>query len=174
MKRFDARDAVREELQKRGLLIGKKPNPMRLGRCAKTKDIIEPFLKPQWYVNCKEMAARAVDAVKSKELTILPPSEEKTWFRWLENIQDWCISRQLWWGHRIPTYLVTIPGKIDNPEKNNHEHWVVGRNEAEALNNAAKKFKVPKKQISLAQDEDVLDTWFSSGFFPFSTMGWPE
>ena len=174
MMRFDARDAVRAELEKLGLLVGKKPNAMRLGRCAKTKDIIEPFLKPQWYVDCKEMAARACDAVRTKELTILPPSEEKTWFRWLENIQDWCISRQLWWGHRIPTYLVTIPGKIDHPDKNNHEHWVVGRDEAEALDNAAKKWKVPKKKISLAQDEDVLDTWFSSGFFPFSTMGWPE
>ena len=174
MMRFDARDAVRAELEKRNLLRGTKPNPMRLGRCAKTKDIIEPFLKPQWYVDCKEMAARACEAVRTKELRILPEAEEKTWFRWLENIQDWCISRQLWWGHRIPTYLVTIPGKIDNPDKNNHEHWVVGRDEAEALDNAAKKWKVPKKKISLAQDEDVLDTWFSSGFFPFSTMGWPE
>jgi len=173
MMRFDARDAVRAELEKRNLLRGTK-NPMRLGRCAKTKDIIEPFLKPQWYVDCKEMAARACEAVRTKELRILPEAEEKTWFRWLENIQDLCISRQLWWGHRIPTYLVTIPGKIDNPDKNNHEHWVVGRDEAEALDNAAKKWKVPKKKISLAQDEDVLDTWFSSGFFPFSTMGWPE
>lgn len=120
------------------------------------------------------MAKRSVDAVKNKDLTIIPASHEKTWFDWLENIQDWCISRQLWWGHRIPCYLVTIPGKIDNPDKNNHDHWVVGRTAEEAKQNAAKKFGVNKKKVKLQQDEDVLDTWFSSGLFPFSTMGWPD
>jgi len=123
------------------------------------------------------MAARSTAAVRNKELTIIPASHEKTWFNWLDNIQDWCISRQLWWGHRIPCYLVTIPGKIDNPDINNNEHWVVGRNEAEARENAAKKFNVGKKNkknIKLSQDEDVLDTWFSSGIFPMSTMGWPN
>ena len=93
MMRFDAREAVAEALKEKGLLKDRKPNVMRIGRCAKTNDIIEPFLKPQWYVDCKDMAARACDAVRTKELTIMPESEEKTWFRWLENIQDWCISR---------------------------------------------------------------------------------
>lgn len=78
------------------------------------------------------MAKRSCDAVRNKELTIIPESHEKTWFKWLENIQDWCISRQLWWGHRIPAYLVTIPGVLDHPETNNNDHWVVGRDENEA------------------------------------------
>jgi len=174
MMRFDARVAIYEELKKLGLIGEKYPNPMRLGRCSKSNDIIEPLLKPQWYVNCKGMAKRSVDAVRNKELIITPESHEKTWFDWLENIQDWCISRQLWWGHRIPVYLVTIPGIIDNPDKNNNDHWVVGRTKEEAVQNAVKKFNVPADKISLDQDEDVLDTWFSSGLFPFSTMGWPD
>ena len=149
MMRFDAREAVAEALKEKGLLREKKPNAMRIGRCAKTNDIIEPFLKPQWYVDCKDMAARACDAVRNKDLTIIPESEEKTWFRWLENIQDWCISRQLWWGHRIPTYLVKIPGKIDHPDKNNNDHWVCGRNYEEALEKAAKKWKVKKNKVTL-------------------------
>jgi len=78
------------------------------------------------------MAARSVAAVRNKELLIIPDEHEKTWYRWLENIQDWCISRQLWWGHRIPVYLVTIPGVVDHPDVNNHDHYVVGRNAEEA------------------------------------------
>jgi len=147
---------------------------MRLGRCAKSKDIIEPLLLPQWYVNCKDMARRACEAVKNKELAIIPEEYENTWFMWLENIQDWCISRQLWWGHRIPVYLATIPGVIDHPDHNNPEHFVAGRDEAEARKNAAKKWGVAEDKIKLEQDADVLDTWFSSGLFPFSAMGWPN
>lgn len=93
MMRFDARNAVYEELNKRGLIIGKKPNPMRLGLCSKSNDIIEPLLVPQWYVDCKDMAKRSTDAVRNKELIITPEDHEKTWFAWLDNIQDWCISR---------------------------------------------------------------------------------
>ena len=174
MMRFDARNAIYEELNKLGLIVGKKPNPMSIGLCSKSNDIIEPLLKPQWYVNCNDMAARAVQAVRQGDLKVIPEEHHATWYRFLENIQDWCISRQLWWGHRIPVYLVTIPGKIDHPDKNNSEHWVVGRDEAEARKNAAAKFGVPEAQITLAQDEDVLDTWFSSGIFPMSTMGWPN
>ena len=102
---------------------------MRLGFCSKSKDVIEPFLMPQWYVNCKDMAARSAKAVRDKELLIIPSEHERTWFNYLDNIQDWCISRQLWWGHRIPAYLVTIPGVIDNPDKANSDHFVVGRSE---------------------------------------------
>lgn len=112
--------------------------------------------------------------MRNKELIIEPASHEKTWYDWLENIQDWCISRQLWWGHRIPVYLVTIPGVIDHPDKNNNGHYIIGRTQKEALANAAKKFNVAESEITLDQDEDVLDTWFSSGLFPFSTMGWPD
>lgn len=172
--RFDARNSVFEELTKLGLIVGKKPNPMSIGRCSKSNDIIEPLLKPQWYVDCKDMAKRAADSVRNGDLVVTPEEHHTTWFRFLDNIQDWCISRQLWWGHRVPVYLVTIPGVIDHPDKNNSEHFVVGRNEAEAKKNAAIKFGVPEAQISLAQDEDVLDTWFSSGIFPMSTMGWPN
>jgi valyl-tRNA synthetase len=175
MARFDAREAVYEALDKMGMIKGKEPNPMRLGVCSKSGDIIEPFLKPQWWVNCKGMAKRSTDAVRSGELKIVPKDpHEQTWFKWLDNIQDWCISRQLWWGHRIPCYLVKIPGKIDNPDINNHGHWVVGRSAEEAKANAAKKFGVSPDVITLSQDEDVLDTWFSSGLFPFATMGWPD
>jgi len=84
--RFDARDAIYKELDKRGLIKGIKPNPMRLGRCSKSNDIIEPLLKPQWYVDCKEMAARSCEAVRKKELLIIPESHERTWFDWLEGI----------------------------------------------------------------------------------------
>jgi len=142
MMRFDARNAVYEELNKMGLIVGKKPNPMSIGICSKSNDIIEPLLKPQWYVNCNDMAARAVQAVRSGELIVTPEEHHLTWYRYLENIQDWCISRQLWWGHRIPVYLVTIPGVIENPDKSKPDHWVVGRNEAEARRSAAQKFKV--------------------------------
>ena len=157
-----------------GHIKGKTPNPMRLGLCSKSNDIIEPYLKPQWYVNCKGMADRAVKAVRNGDLKIVPDTHEKTWYQWLENIQDWCISRQLWWGHRIPVYLVKIPGVIDHPDTNNHEHFVVGRDEKEARASAAKRFNVPEDKIELTQDEDVLDTWFSSGLLPFSAAGWPN
>ena len=84
---------------------------MRLGKCSRTGDIIEPMLKPQWWVNCSGMAQRATDAVRTGELKIMPKEHEKTWFRWLDNIRDWCVSRQLWWGHRVPAYYVKVKGK---------------------------------------------------------------
>jgi len=145
MMRFDCRVTIFKDLEALGLLKGKKPNPMRLGLCSKSNDIIEPYLKPQWYADCKELAKRSCDAVRNKELVILPVEHERTWFDWLEKIQDWCISRQLWWGHRIPAYLVKIPGVIDNPDNQNQDHYVVGRNEAEAKEKASKKFGVPQE-----------------------------
>lgn len=110
MPRFDARSKLYKDLDKLGLIKGKVKNPMRIGVCAKTGDIIEPMIKPQWYVDCKDLAARSIEKVKNKELKIVPPVYEKTWYDWLENIRDWCISRQLWWGHRIPAYYVTVKG----------------------------------------------------------------
>jgi valyl-tRNA synthetase len=113
MKRFDARDAVIAALKEKGLFKGIKDNPMTIPLCSRTKDVIEPLIKPQWYVNCKEMGEAASKAVRDGELTLYPASanHKETWFRWLDNIRDWCISRQLWWGHRVPAYLVCIDGQ---------------------------------------------------------------
>lgn len=175
MKRFDARKAVLEALQEKGLYRETKDNPMVVPMCSRSKDVIEPLLKPQWYVNCTDMADRAVQAVRTKELKIIPDMFEKTWYQWLENSRDWCISRQLWWGHRIPAYFVSstddsIPAGSDLDEK----YWVSGRTEADARTKAAQRFSVSEDVVLLRQDEDVLDTWFSSGLFPFSIFGWPD
>jgi len=166
--RFEVREEMEEHLKAMGLYRGKEDNDMRVGFCARSGDAIEPYLKPQWYVNCKDLAQRAMAAVTSKQLRIIPEFHESTWFQWLGDIKDWCVSRQLWWGHRIPAYKVTIskPGT--------EEIWVCGRNESEALANAEKYRSSAEDVITVAQDEDVLDTWFSSGLFPFSTLGWPE
>jgi valyl-tRNA synthetase len=170
MKRFDARYAVSDALKALGLLHEIKDNPMIIPMCFRSGDVIEPRLKPQWWVNCKEMAHQAVHAVKSRQLEITPKSSEKEWFHWLENPQDWCISRQLWWGHRIPAYLVRIEGEsIDEADS---KYWVSGRTEEEAMQQAVKSF--PGKKFKLEQDPDVLDTWFSSGLWPFSIHGWPD
>jgi len=174
LPRFEAREALRTDLESLGLLRGDEPNPMRIGLCSRSKDIIEPMIKPQWWVKCDDLAARAVSAVRNGDLKLIPEHHEKTWYNWLENIQDWCISRQLWWGHRCPAYLVTIEGVLDTPNECEDDHWVVGRNQEEALENAAKKWGVSKDKITLSQDPDVLDTWYSSGLFPMSTFGWPN
>ena len=147
---------------------------MSIGRCAKTGDIIEPLIKPQWWVDCKDLAKRSTDAVRSGDLKLIPDFHNKEWFKWLDNIQDWCISRQLWWGHRIPAYQVKIAGIIDNPDTTNDQHWEIGRSEEEVLEKVCKKHNVTKDKVTLIQDPDVLDTWFSAGLFPFSTLGWPN
>jgi valyl-tRNA synthetase len=177
MMRYDARIAVEKALTEKGLFKGKAPNPMRLGLCSRTSDIIEPMLSPQWYLNCSEMAKKSVEAVRNGELKILPAMHEQTWYMWLENIRDWCVSRQLWWGHRIPAYFVRLPGEtVENFDTNEHpDRWFVGRTEDEARLKAASKLGVyDASTLNLTQDEDVLDTWFSSGLFPFSVFGWPE
>jgi valyl-tRNA synthetase len=109
--RFEARVTVVDFLKERGLFRGVADNPMRLGLCSRSKDVIEPVLKPQWWVDCQGMAADACAAVRDGSLEILPPDFRVTWFRWMENIRDWCISRQLWWGHRIPAYYVRLEGE---------------------------------------------------------------
>ncbi|KXN70508.1 valyl-tRNA synthetase, partial [Conidiobolus coronatus NRRL 28638] len=170
MKRFHVRNKVIEDLKALGLYIESKDNPMTVPVCSKSNDIIEPVLKPQWWVNCKALAGDAIKAVESGEISISPKLSERQWFKWLENIQDWCISRQLWWGHRCPVYFVNIEGQ--DQDRDDSEYWVSGRTEEEAKTKADAKFA--GKTFTLEQDEDVLDTWFSSGLWPFSILGWPE
>ncbi|KAI4890325.1 hypothetical protein NFI96_018351 [Prochilodus magdalenae] len=175
MKRFEARKAVLQALKDRGQFKEVKDNPMVVPVCSRSKDVVEPLLKPQWYVDCKDMGKQAADAVRSGELKIIPDHHLKTWFNWMDNIRDWCISRQLWWGHRIPAYFITVNDPSVKPGEDVDGHyWVSGRSEEEAREKAAKRFNVTADKISLRQDEDVLDTWFSSGIFPFSIFGWPN
>ncbi|KAI8144679.1 valyl-tRNA synthetase [Fennellomyces sp. T-0311] len=171
MKRFHVRKQIVEDLKAKGLFVDVKDNPMTVPVCSKSGDVIEPIMKPQWWVNCKGMADAAIKAVKDGELKIAPKVSEGDWFRWLGNIQDWCISRQLWWGHRVPAYYVQFEGET-SADYSDNDRWVSGQDEAAAKIEAETKF--PGKKFTLEQDPDVLDTWFSSGLWPFSLMGWPD
>jgi len=164
--RFEARRTVEEALKKKGLWVEKKDHNLRLGLCSRSGDIIEPLTRPQWWMKCDDLAKKSVEAVRNQELKIVPSFHEHTWFHWLENIQDWCISRQLWWGHRIPAY------KVIKPDQGGKELWIAASSNEEAYEKARKQLGV--KDVELKQDEDVLDTWYSSGLFPFSVMGWPN
>ncbi|KAJ3948036.1 valine--tRNA ligase [Colletotrichum fioriniae] len=169
-KRFDVRYAIQEELKQLGLYVDKKDNAMTIPLCERSKDVIEPLLKPQWYMSMRSMADDAVAAVKDGRIKIKPESSERSFYAWMANINDWCISRQLWWGHRCPVYLAKVEGEKSDSLDN--KRWFAGktREEAEAKAKAA----LPGKNFTLEQDEDVLDTWFSSGLWPFSTLGWPN
>jgi valyl-tRNA synthetase len=170
VKRFDARYQVIEALKEKGLYVKWENNPMKVPRCQKSNDVIEPLMKPQWWVRMKELAEPAIKAVENGEIIIRPETSEKSFFRWLTSINDWCISRQLWWGHQAPAYLVQLEGeRVDDSDGNS---WVTGRSEEEARTKAEQKF--PGKEFTLLRDPDVLDTWFSSGLWPFSTLGWPK
>ncbi|KEG14433.1 valyl-tRNA synthetase [Trypanosoma grayi] len=171
MHRFDCRRELVKALETMGLLRDVVPYEYRVGRCSRTGDIVEPLLMPQWFVDCSDMARRAVEAVRNKDLRLYPSSHEAVWYHWLENIKPWCVSRQLWWGHRIPAYKCTgsVPANHEDP-------WVVARNVAEAKTKARAKFNLSDaevEQLVLEQDPDVLDTWFSSAMWPYSTLGWP-
>ncbi|XP_038141847.1 valine--tRNA ligase, mitochondrial isoform X1 [Cyprinodon tularosa] len=170
VKRFDARQLVVDALVEKKLFRGKKNHAMSLPICSRSGDIIEPLLKKQWFVRCNTMAQKAIQAVEDGQLEIIPHHYTKTWKNWLSNISDWCISRQLLWGHRIPAYQVELPDSTPKEQ----ELWVWGRSEAEARQRAAVKYGLNPEDITMRQDPDVLDTWFSSALFPFAMLGWPE
>ena len=155
MKSIDSRDIVVEELKKLGSLVSIEDYTHNVGTCYRCHGIVEPRISEQWFVKMKDLAKPAIEAVKSGEVKFVPKKYEKTYFNWLENIQDWCISRQLWWGHRIPAYYCKDCGNIMVAEKM-----------------PTKCTKCGKEDIY--QDEDTLDTWFSSALWPFSTLGWPD
>ncbi|KFZ18786.1 hypothetical protein V502_03936 [Pseudogymnoascus sp. VKM F-4520 (FW-2644)] len=169
-KRFDVRYTIQDDLKALGLFVDKKDNAMKVPLCEKSKDVIEPLLKPQWWMKMKDLAAEAVKVVKNGEIKILPESAEKSYYRWMEEPQDWCLSRQLWWGHQIPIYYAQVDGEDSYDADENL--WFAGRTEEEALEKARK--ALAGKTFTLKRDEDVLDTWFSSGLWPFSTLGWPN
>jgi valyl-tRNA synthetase len=169
-KRFDVRYTIQEDLKKKGLYVDKKDNAMKVPLCEKSKDVIEPIMKPQWWVKMRDLADEAVKVVKSGEIKIRPDSAEKSFYRWMDDINDWCISRQLWWGHQCPVYFANIEGEPGDRADN--KLWFSGRTIEEAQAKADK--ALAGKKFTLVRDEDVLDTWFSSGLWPFSTLGWPN
>ena len=155
MDRYEARKAMVADLEAEGLLVKVVEHTHNVGTHDRCKTTVEPMIKPQWFVRMKEMGQAALDLIQTDELEFVPEQFDKTYIHWLENIRDWCISRQLWWGHRIPAYYCDECGET-----------VVAREMPG---------KCPKCGCThLTQDEDTLDTWFSSALWPFSTLGWPE
>jgi valyl-tRNA synthetase len=158
LDRYKAREAILADLEAAGDLEASRPHEMIIGRCQRSDDAVEPRLKTQWFIRTKSMAAKAMASVREGRVRILPARFEKVFFHWLENIRDWNVSRQLWWGHRIPAWFcpdghVTVSDQPGGPDR----CATCGRPAAE-----------------LTQDPDIFDTWFSSGLWPFSTLGWPD
>ena len=159
LDRFEARKVMVEELKETGALIKVENIKHNVGQCYRCQTVVEPRVSKQWFVKTETLAQKALEVVRNGEIKIMPKRMEKIYYNWLENIRDWCISRQLWWGHRIPAWY--------GPDK----YIFVARDENEAKEMAVKHYG---KEVELIQEEDVLDTWFSSALWPFSTMGWPE
>ena len=155
LDRFEARKAIVNDLEKQKLIEKIDPHTLMVPRGDRTNSIIEPYMTDQWFVKVKPLAEPAIDAVKNGSIRFVPENWEKTYFNWMENIEDWCISRQIWWGHRIPAWY------------DKEGNYYVADSIEEAQEQAG-------KNVELTQDEDVLDTWFSSALWPFSTLGWPE
>ncbi len=159
LDRFEARKRIVADLETAGLIEKIEDHRLKVPRGDRTNAVIEPFLTDQWYVKIAPLAADAVKAVEDGRVRFVPENWTKTYFEWMNNIQDWCISRQIWWGHRIPAWY-DADGNV-----------YVARNAADAHRQAKEKHG---EEVLLEQDEDVLDTWFSSALWPFSTLGWPD
>ncbi len=157
MDRFVAREQIVEDLKKQGLLEKIEDHTLMIPRGDRSHAVVEPYLTDQWYVKTTPLAKPAIEAVEDGRITFVPTNWSKTYFDWMHRIEDWCISRQLWWGHRIPAWY--------DPDGNIH----VGTSEEDARRRSGL-----SEGVELRQDEDVLDTWFSSALWPFSTLGWPE
>ncbi len=154
MERYECRKKLVEDLQAGGHMVSIDDYQHNVGHCYRCNTVVEPIISKQWFVSMKPLAKPAIDAVRDGRIKFLPQRFEKIYFNWMENIRDWCISRQLWWGHRIPAYYCSGCGKT-----------VVAKSLPQSCDCGCNEFH---------QDEDVLDTWFSSGLWPFSTLGWPE
>lgn len=155
MDRYECRKAIVKDLEKGGFLVKIKPHVHNVGTCYRCKTTVEPKVSKQWFVKMKPLAEPAIECVKDGRTKFIPERFEKIYFHWMENIKDWCISRQLWWGHRIPAWYCADCGEV-----------IVSREEPHTC---------PKcGSTKLSQDEDTLDTWFSSALWPFSTLGWPD
>ncbi|WP_304180449.1 valine--tRNA ligase [Leptotrichia trevisanii] len=159
LERFAARKAILADLEEQGLLVGVKEHKNAVGHCYRCNSIIEPRVSTQWFVKMEPLAKRALEVVKNGKIQITPKRWEKVYYNWLENIRDWTISRQIWWGHRIPAYY-SEDGTV-----------FVAKSLEEAKAQAREKFG---KDVNLTEETDVLDTWFSSALWPFSTLGWPN
>ena len=157
LDRFDARKQIVADLDAQGALVKIEPHKLKVPRGDRTGAVIEPYLTDQWYVAVESLAKPAIEAVESGEIRFVPENWNKTYYQWMHNIQDWCISRQLWWGHRIPAWY------------DENGNVFVGRTEEEVREKHGL-----SSDVTLSQDDDVLDTWFSSALWPFATMGWPE
>jgi valyl-tRNA synthetase len=171
--RFEARNLIVAELKEKGFLEKTDPHKLAVGRCYRCQTVIEPYLTPQWFVDIKPLAEPAMAVVREGKIKIIPEGWSNSYFAWMENIKDWCISRQIWWGHQIPAWYC-LRCEESNLIKGADGEYRLGK-DAEPI--VAR--QVPEKCPTcggkdLIQDPDVLDTWFSSGLWPFSTLGWPE
>ncbi len=169
LERFAAREKIVQDLKQSGLLEKIEPHSMSVAICDRCKTIVEPRLSVQWFCKMPPLAAPAISAVESNILTIVPDNQRKIFLDWLTNIRDWCISRQLWWGHRIPIWHCTKCGTM-TPAADSQVEVVDGHARIASVPRACQKCGSGE----LTQDPDVLDTWFSSGLWPFSTLGWPD
>lgn len=155
MDRYECREAIVKDLEEQGYLVKVEPYSHNVGCCYRCGNVVEPLTSPQWFVKMKPLAKAAIDVVKDGRIKFVPERFTKTYLNWMENVHDWCISRQLWWGHQIPAWYCDDCGKI-----------TVSREDATCCAHCGSK--------NIHREEDVLDTWFSSALWPFSTMGWPE